>query len=51
MFSRALHVKPIGWLLCAHAVRRLGGISGDVFGALIEIVTALTLLGLAVASS
>ncbi len=31
-----------------HATRRLGGVTGDVFGALIEIGTALTLAGLAV---
>jgi adenosylcobinamide-GDP ribazoletransferase len=30
-----------------HVVRRVGGVSGDVFGALIEIGTALTLAGLA----
>jgi adenosylcobinamide-GDP ribazoletransferase len=33
--------------LCAHAVRRLDGVTGDVFGALIEIGTAATLAGLA----
>jgi adenosylcobinamide-GDP ribazoletransferase len=33
--------------LCAHAVRRLAGVTGDVFGALIEIGTAATLAGLA----
>ena len=32
----------------AHATRRLGGVTGDVFGAVIEIGTALTLAGLAV---
>jgi adenosylcobinamide-GDP ribazoletransferase len=30
-----------------HATRRLGGVTGDVFGALVEITTALTLAGLA----
>jgi adenosylcobinamide-GDP ribazoletransferase len=34
-----------------HATRRLGGVTGDVFGALIEIGTALTLAGLAVTCS
>jgi adenosylcobinamide-GDP ribazoletransferase len=34
-----------GWLLRVHAVRRLGGTTGDVFGALIELVTAVTLIG------
>jgi len=35
-----------GWLLRMHAVRRLGGTTGDVFGALIELVTAVTLAGM-----
>jgi adenosylcobinamide-GDP ribazoletransferase len=35
-----------GWLLRRHAVRRLGGTTGDVFGALIELVTAVTLVGM-----
>jgi adenosylcobinamide-GDP ribazoletransferase len=30
-----------------HTTRRLGGVTGDVFGALVEIGTALTLTGLA----
>jgi adenosylcobinamide-GDP ribazoletransferase len=33
--------------LVAHVTRRLGGVTGDVFGALVEIGTALTLTGLA----
>jgi adenosylcobinamide-GDP ribazoletransferase len=33
-------------LFVAHVVRRLGGVTGDVFGALIELGTALTLAGL-----
>jgi adenosylcobinamide-GDP ribazoletransferase len=36
----------LGWGLRVHASRRLGGVTGDVFGALIEITTALTLVGL-----
>jgi adenosylcobinamide-GDP ribazoletransferase len=36
-----------GWLLRAHAVRRLGGVTGDVFGALIETATAVALIGVA----
>jgi adenosylcobinamide-GDP ribazoletransferase len=51
----------LGWLLaqlgallvcvalCAHARRRLGGVTGDVFGALVELGTAATLVGLALA--
>jgi len=54
-----LGVEVVGWvvapaaalLLCTlavgHVVRRLGGVTGDVFGALVEIGTALTLTGLA----
>lgn len=38
----------LGWLFRAHAVRRLGGVTGDVFGAIIELVTAATLIGLAI---
>ena len=51
---------PVGWswspchralaaahLLRLHAVRRLGGVTGDVFGALIETATAVTLIGVA----
>jgi adenosylcobinamide-GDP ribazoletransferase len=50
-----------GWLLAAtgalvvtaavrwHITRRLGGVTGDVFGALVEMGTALTLTGLALA--
>ncbi len=35
------------WLLRVHTTRRFGGTTGDVFGALIEIGTAITLVGLA----
>jgi adenosylcobinamide-GDP ribazoletransferase len=35
------------WLARRHVVRRLGGTTGDVFGALIELATAITLLGIA----
>ena len=33
----------------AHTTRRLGGITGDVFGALVELGTALTMVGLVLA--
>jgi adenosylcobinamide-GDP ribazoletransferase len=35
--------------LRVHATRRLGGVTGDVFGALIECATAATLVGLSLA--
>jgi adenosylcobinamide-GDP ribazoletransferase len=51
---------PVGWVLVPQAValaaaslfrlqavRRLGGVTGDVFGALIESGTAVTLIGVA----
>jgi adenosylcobinamide-GDP ribazoletransferase len=31
----------------SHSTRRLGGVTGDVFGALVELATAVTLVGLA----
>jgi adenosylcobinamide-GDP ribazoletransferase len=34
-------------VLCLHVRRRLGGMTGDVFGALVELATAATLAGLA----
>jgi adenosylcobinamide-GDP ribazoletransferase len=55
----AVHADVAGWLVAPaaallvvagvrwHATRRLGGVTGDVFGALVEIGTALTLTGLA----
>jgi adenosylcobinamide-GDP ribazoletransferase len=51
--------NPLGWLLAQiialavgaalrwHLSRRLGGVTGDVFGALVEVTTAATLVGLA----
>jgi adenosylcobinamide-GDP ribazoletransferase len=37
----------VAHLIRLHAVRRLGGVTGDVFGALIEIAAAVTLIGAA----
>jgi adenosylcobinamide-GDP ribazoletransferase len=57
--AAAVNTSIVGWLAAqvaalvvtvgvqVHAVRRLGGVTGDVFGALVEIGTALTLAGLA----
>lgn len=57
--AAAVGADAVGWaaaqlgalvvttVLVVHATRRLGGVTGDVFGALIEIATALTLAGLA----
>ena len=35
------------WLMRRHAVRRLGGVTGDVFGALVEVASSAALLVLA----
>lgn len=57
--AAAVHASIAGWvgaqagalvldaLFTAHAVRRLGGVTGDVFGALVEIGAAATLAGIA----
>jgi adenosylcobinamide-GDP ribazoletransferase len=57
--AAAVDASVVGWpiaqaaallatlLVERHAVRRLGGVTGDVFGALVEIATALTLSGIA----
>ena len=39
-----LAVLAVAALLCRHAVRRLGGITGDVLGFLVEVGTAVALL-------
>ncbi|WP_375500733.1 adenosylcobinamide-GDP ribazoletransferase [uncultured Jatrophihabitans sp.] len=39
------------WVVRLHAVRRLGGVSGDVFGALVEIAATTALLVLAAESA
>jgi adenosylcobinamide-GDP ribazoletransferase len=56
----ALAAIPIGWMVLSQAAalvvawalrvraeRQLGGVTGDVFGALIEVATAVTLVGIA----
>jgi len=57
--AAVVHASVIGWPVASaaalvvvggvrwHTTRRLGGVTGDVFGALVEIGTALTLTGLA----
>jgi adenosylcobinamide-GDP ribazoletransferase len=35
------------WALRLIAIRRIGGITGDVLGAAVEIATAVTLIGIA----
>jgi adenosylcobinamide-GDP ribazoletransferase len=59
--AAAVDASVLGWLATqvaalalaagfrAHTTRRLGGVSGDVFGALIELGTAATLVGLVLA--
>jgi adenosylcobinamide-GDP ribazoletransferase len=42
-----LAALAVAWWLRAHAGRRLGGMTGDVFGALIETATAVVLIGMA----
>jgi adenosylcobinamide-GDP ribazoletransferase len=37
----------LAWAFRLHVTRRFGGVTGDVFGALIEIATAVTLVGIA----
>jgi adenosylcobinamide-GDP ribazoletransferase len=39
----------VAYLVLRHAVRRLGGVTGDVFGALVELATTATLIVLATA--
>jgi adenosylcobinamide-GDP ribazoletransferase len=60
LLAEAVGASPIGWPLAqavalaitwgfrTHVTHRLGGITGDVFGALVEVATALTLIGLVV---
>ncbi|MFC5945977.1 adenosylcobinamide-GDP ribazoletransferase, partial [Micromonospora harpali] len=42
-----LAALTVAVLLLRHLVRRLGGITGDVLGATVEVVTTLVYLGLA----
>ena len=59
VLAATVHASVTGWVAAPaaalvvaagarwHATRRFGGVTGDVFGALVEIGTALTLTGLA----
>jgi adenosylcobinamide-GDP ribazoletransferase len=40
----------VAYAVRLHTTRRFGGVTGDVFGALVEIATATTLVGIALAS-
>lgn len=42
--AAALSALPVSWFLLRHAIRRLGGITGDVLGALAEAATTTALL-------
>jgi adenosylcobinamide-GDP ribazoletransferase len=44
-----LAALALATILRRHASRRFGGVTGDVFGALVEITTALTMVGLVLA--
>jgi adenosylcobinamide-GDP ribazoletransferase len=60
--AQSCDIAPWRWILAqaaalalayafrAHTTRRFGGVTGDVFGALVELGTVLTLVGLALAS-
>lgn len=60
--AAAIDINPLKWTAAVvvalglaagfrwHVTRRLGGVTGDVFGALVEIGTALTLIGLALST-
>lgn len=43
----ALAALAVAQLLLRHCVRRFGGVTGDVFGALAETAATVTLVGLA----
>jgi adenosylcobinamide-GDP ribazoletransferase len=51
-YVRLLVAEALGllaaWVVRVHAVHRLGGVTGDVFGALIEVATTVSLVAIAI---
>lgn len=48
IFSFAIGTSLIGWLLATYISRKLGGLTGDTYGALNELLETLLLLGITI---